>query len=111
MKKETEGAFIIVILALLTLCFGVATEIGVDELLATMTMGICVVNFNPKRELIFRIMERYTEELIFVLFFTVSGMHLSFSVLITSYTLITTCPGRASSYLIVVDGLNGLGKF
>jgi Kef-type K+ transport system membrane component KefB len=88
MKKETEGAFIIVILALLMLCFGAATMIGVDELLATMTMGICVVNFNPKRELIFRIIERYTEELIFVLFFTVSGMHLKFSVLATSYALV-----------------------
>jgi Kef-type K+ transport system membrane component KefB len=88
MKKETEGAFIVVILALLSLCFGVAKIIGVDELLATMVMGICVVNFNPKRELIFRILERYTEELIFVLFFTISGMHLKFSVLITAYTAI-----------------------
>ncbi|MFQ6051768.1 MAG: cation:proton antiporter [Candidatus Hydrothermarchaeota archaeon] len=87
-KKETEGAFIVFILALLLLCFGTAALIGVDELLATMTMGIIVVNFNSKREKIFKILERYTEELIFVLFFTLSGMHLNFSVLSTSYMLV-----------------------
>jgi len=88
MKKETEGAFIVVILALLSLCFGVARLIGVDELLSTMVMGIFVVNFNPRRDLIFRILERYTEELIFVLFFTISGMHLKFSVLLSSFMLV-----------------------
>jgi len=88
LKKETEGAFIVVILCFLLLCFGIASIFGFDELLATMTMGAIVVNFNPMREKIFKILERYTEELIFVLFFTISGMHLNFSVLSTSYILI-----------------------
>ncbi len=87
-KKETEGGFIVIILCLLLLCFGAAMLFGVDELLATMTMGAIVVNFNPLREKIFKILERYTEELIFVLFFTLSGMHLNFSILTTSLILI-----------------------
>lgn len=87
-KKETEGGFIVIILCLLLLCFGLASLLGVDELLATMVMGAVVVNFNPLREKIFKILERYTEELIFVLFFTLSGMHLNFSVLTTSLLLI-----------------------
>jgi len=87
-KKETEGGFIVIILCLLLLCYGLATLIGVDELLATMVMGAVVVNFNPLRNKIFKILERYTEELIFVLFFTLSGMHLNFSVLTTSLLLI-----------------------
>ncbi|HUT30270.1 MAG TPA: cation:proton antiporter [Sedimentisphaerales bacterium] len=82
MKKETEGAFIVAITALLALCFGCATLLRTDELLATMTMGIIVVNYNTKRDKIFKIIERYTEELIFVLFFTLSGMQLDFSVLV-----------------------------
>ena len=53
-----------------------------------MAMGAFVVNFNKMREKIFKILERYTEELIFVLFFTISAMHLKFSVLSTSYILI-----------------------
>jgi len=87
-EKETEGIFIVLILAFLALCFGLATLLGFDELLATMAMGIMVVNYNSKRDKIFRILERYTEQLIFVLFFTLSGMHLNFSVLSTYYILV-----------------------
>ena len=71
-KRETEGMFIVIIICFLLLCFGVAKIIGVDELLSTMAMGAFVVNFNKMREKIFKILERYTEELIFVLFFTSS---------------------------------------
>lgn len=81
LKKETEGALIVIIFAMLALCYGTASQIGVDELLSTMVMGSIVVNFNPMQEKIFGILERYTEELIFVLFFTLSGMHLKFSAL------------------------------
>jgi len=56
-------------------------------LLSTMTMGTIVVNYNPKREQIFQVLERYTEQLIFILFFTLSGMHLNFSVLSTYFVL------------------------
>jgi Kef-type K+ transport system membrane component KefB len=79
-SRETEGALIVAILAMLTLCFGIATLIGIDELLAMMTAGAVVVNFNSKKEKIFRMLERYTEELIFVFFFTMSGMQLDFTV-------------------------------
>jgi len=80
-KKETEGSLIVVIFAMLFLCFGIARLVDVDELLATMCMGAVVVNFNRNSHKIFNMLERYTEELIFVLFFTLSGMHLNFSVL------------------------------
>ncbi len=87
-KKETEGVLIVLVFAMLSLCFGMATLIGVDVLLSTMTMGIYVTNFNPKRSSIFRILERYTEELIFVLFFTLSSMQLNFSVMFTYIILV-----------------------
>ena len=87
-KKESEGALIVLILGLLGLCFGIANLFNLDELLSTMVMGIIVVNFNIHGNKIFKIIERYTEELIFVLFFTISGMLLNFSVLFHSYLLI-----------------------
>ncbi|NQT90109.1 MAG: cation:proton antiporter [Candidatus Omnitrophica bacterium] len=87
-QKETEGVYIVVILSLLSICFGVATLLNIDQLLGTMVMGIVVVNFNHQREKIFKVFERYTEELIFVLFFTLSGMHLNLAVLPTSCVLI-----------------------
>jgi len=87
-KRETEGMLIVLIICFLLLCFGIAKIINVDELLSTMTLGVIVINFNKMSEKIFKILERYTEELIFVLFFTISGMHLNFSVLSTSYIII-----------------------
>ena len=80
-QRESEGVLIVVILGSLALCFGIAQWLEIDRLLATMSMGIMIINFNPRGEAIFQIMERYTEELIFVIFFTLSGMYLNFSVL------------------------------
>jgi len=88
LKKETEGALIVLVFAFLTSCYGIATLLGLDELLSTMTMGMVVVNFNARRQKIFRLLERYTEQLIFVLFFTLSGMHLNFSVLYSYWFLV-----------------------
>lgn len=87
-EKETEGIFIVVIFSLLALCYSAADYLGVDKLLSTMTMGAVVVNYNEKQKMIFGMIERYTEELIFVLFFTVSSMQLNLSVLLSNYLLI-----------------------
>ena len=87
-KKETDGALIVMIFSFLALCFGIAKWLGVDELLATMAMGVVVVNVSNAREKIFSIIEKYTEELVFVAFFTISGMHLNFTVLSSSYLII-----------------------
>lgn len=87
-QREDEGVLIVLVLALLSLCFGIAYLIGVNELLATMTMGIIVVNFSSQREKIFGVLGRYAEELIFVLFFTISGMILDFKVLAGSMVVV-----------------------
>lgn len=100
MRRESEGAFIVVIFAMLALCFGAAEWLKVDELLATMAMGVVVVNFNKNHELVFHILERYTEELVFVLFFTLSGMQLNFSTL-----------ASASLFVLLFVLLRALGKF
>ena len=80
-KKESAGNLIVLIFGVLLTTFGLAKYIGVDELLSTMTIGIIVVNFNIYQERIFKILSENTEELIFVLFFTLSGFQLNFSVL------------------------------
>ena len=87
-KKETEGVFIVLILGILAFCFGIARYLHFDELLSTMTMGAVVVNYNAKSNTIFKILERYTDELIFVVFFTISGMYLNFSVLASCFGLV-----------------------
>ena len=87
-NNESEGVLISLIISLLSLCFGLAGMLSADELLSTMTMGAMTVNYNDQREKIFQILERYTEELIFILFFTISAMHLNFSVLFANYLMI-----------------------
>ncbi len=88
LRKDTEGALIVVVLGLLGLCFGAARAADLDELLATMSMGVVVANFCVKGEQVFSLLERYTEELVFVLFFTISGMHLQPGVLMDSWALV-----------------------
>ncbi|MBL7070176.1 MAG: cation:proton antiporter [Candidatus Omnitrophica bacterium] len=88
LSKKSDGVLIVLVLGFLTLCFGTASLVQVDQLLSTMVMGIVVVNFNLHRDKVFAILERYTEELIFVLFFTISGMQLDFGVLAKSFILV-----------------------
>ncbi len=87
-EQESGGVYVVIILGLLCVCFGVATLMRVDQLLAVMTMGAVVVNFNKKQQMIFKVLKHYTDELIFVLFFTLSGMYLDFTVLKTALVLV-----------------------
>ena len=87
-RRETEGMLIVLIFGLISLCFGVASLLKLEELLAVVAMGAIVVNFNYMHVKIFNMLGRYTEELILVLFFTISGMHLNFSVIANNWALI-----------------------
>jgi Kef-type K+ transport system membrane component KefB len=80
-KEGSESVLIVMILGLLCIGFGLADFVGIDPLLAIMIMGIVVVNFNKHRDKVFKMLERYTEQLLFLLFFTLSGMQLNFNTL------------------------------
>ena len=78
-RKTNEGQWVVILFALIILCVGISKLLQVDELLSCMTMGVVVVNKCQQQKLIFRILERYTEELIFLFFFLLSGLHLDIS--------------------------------
>jgi Kef-type K+ transport system membrane component KefB len=99
LKKAGEGQWIVVLISLVILCVGVAKWLKLDEVLAAMAMGVVVVNVNSMHRLIFRILERYTEEFIFLLCFLLSG--LSFD--------IGTIP-KASMLIVIFVLLRTLGK-
>lgn len=88
LPPDGQGALIVVVLAALCLVFGVLQALHSDPLLGTMTMGCTIVNASGRREQVFALLERYTEELIFVLFFTLSGMRLSLEALLGSAGLV-----------------------
>jgi Kef-type K+ transport system membrane component KefB len=79
-SKESEGMFFVLILSFLTICWGLATTLGAEEILSIMIMGIVVANYNPQPKKVFAMLERYSEELIFLIFFVLSGLHLDFGV-------------------------------
>ncbi len=75
-EARAEGGYIVLLLAVLALAFGVARVWQLDSVLATMTAGVVVGNFHPHRRLLMQIIGRYTEELVFVFFFTLGSTHL-----------------------------------
>lgn len=88
LHAETDGLLLVLVVGLLMLCYGISTMLHLDQLLATMSMGIVVVNFGASRDRIFRLLEEYIEPLVFVLFFTISGMLLDFQVLFRYFPLV-----------------------
>ncbi|MFH1407100.1 MAG: cation:proton antiporter [Candidatus Omnitrophota bacterium] len=79
LKEKTQGTLFVLILSFLTLCWGLATFVHAEEILSIMVMAIVITNFGSHSKKIFSMLEMYSEELIFLIFFTLSGMHLSFS--------------------------------
>jgi len=56
-KREEDGVLLVILAGILFITFGVAGYLNIDELLATMTVGVVVVNFNPRQDAIFRVLE------------------------------------------------------
>lgn len=76
-KIKGEGNWIIITFSLIAICYGAAAFLEMDELLACMVMGLIVVNTSENHKLIFGTIERYSEELIFLFFFVLSGLQLN----------------------------------
>lgn len=83
-KVKDAGGLIVMILGALFCCFGMAQALGLDELLTTMTLGCCVVNFAADKERFFLSIREYLEEMVFVVFFVIAGAQLQLNILIGS---------------------------
>ena len=83
-----EGAVISVILGTLFMAYGVASSLGADPLLATMAAGVVVANLTTNTEKMFEILEKYYEEVIFTLFFVLSGAKIQIGVLARAVALV-----------------------
>jgi len=84
LQGESDGLQIALLLGTLGLCYGVSVMLGLDQLLATMAMGMTVVNTSRRQERhhVFHLLEESVEPIVFIVFFTVSGMLLDVAVLI-----------------------------
>lgn len=81
---KTDSSILAVLLGSLYACYGAAGYLNADSLLAVMTMGFVVVNAGEWCRTIPEKTSGWIEEVVFILFFTVSGMKLDFTVLKSS---------------------------
>lgn len=87
-RKQTDGTLIVLTSGLVLLTYGFSDYFGFESLLATMALGAVVTNLNPLAKEIFKLIERYTDELIFVIFFTLSGLNLDLSLITGGFLMI-----------------------
>lgn len=88
LRDAPDGIIIALMVTLLVLGYGLAGVGKLDALLVTMAVGITVVNLRRGRPRVFQLIEYYVEPLVFLLFFTLSGMYLDFSVLVRYLPLV-----------------------
>lgn len=83
LRGESDGLQVALLLGLLGLCYGVSAALKLDQLLATMAMGVTVTNLSRRHEhrRVFELLEQSVEPVVFIVFFTVSGMLLDVAVL------------------------------
>ncbi len=88
LHAEADGLLLVLLVGLLALAYGLSTVFKLDELLSTMAMGVMVVNFGSRRDRVFHLLEEYVEPIVFVLFFTISGMLLDFQILFRFFPVV-----------------------
>ncbi len=99
-KSNSKGLVNAVLLGLIAFSYGISSWLKFDALITTMTLGFMVANFNTKSEEISETLESYTEEIIFILFFVLSGLHLN----LAGFT-------DAIPFIIVFVIFRSLGKY
>jgi NhaP-type Na+/H+ or K+/H+ antiporter len=88
LASDSTAQMLALLLGSLYGCYGIALVINADPLLAVMTMGFTVVNAGKWCRQIPDSVTGSIEEIVFILFFTVSGMKLNFGELKSSVVLV-----------------------
>ncbi|ACO03262.1 MAG TPA: sodium:proton antiporter [Persephonella sp.] len=79
---EERKEVVTVTVGILFITFSLAHGLGVDELLATMTTGITLVNVDTENEKFRSPLENYIEDVIFTAFFVVGSAFLNLKILL-----------------------------
>ncbi|NOZ91763.1 hypothetical protein GM182_00370 [bacterium 3DAC] len=78
--QDEDAMMLPVVLGMLFLVFGLGQILDVDSLMAIMTTGAVIVNWCARKNQVFAVTD-HVMELVFIVFFVVSGLKLDFSVL------------------------------
>ncbi|MEA3281538.1 MAG: cation:proton antiporter [Euryarchaeota archaeon] len=94
---RTRELLLVVVFGMIILCTGVSTYLGLSLILANMVAGFIIINKVKRREL-FDVVEEI-EDLVYVIFFVLAGLHFDLSVMKSAGMLailivITRCLGK-----------------
>lgn len=81
-KLHQESSLIISTFGILLIIYALAQYLGLDGLLVSMAHGLILANRTQKSDEIFKIIQAHFEEIIFVLFFIISGASVELDVLL-----------------------------
>ncbi len=79
LKVKQRKAQVVIFLGFLSLTFGVASYLEMDELFSTLTLGFMVRNFNAYKKQILEITEQGLEDLFFLIFFVFNALAFNFN--------------------------------
>ena len=77
-KVIDRKSSVIIFLGFLSITYGVATYLKMDELFSTLTLGFVIRNFNVNKKQILDITEQGLEDFFFLIFFVFSAMSFNF---------------------------------
>jgi len=124
--KERKDEILAIAIGMLLLVIGFSSKVGMDIILATMTMGVTLVNFLPKRSTEIFVLIRSFASPIYIVFFVLVGARLSISnmpfmlwVIVGIYVIARTIGKMSGAYLgakivnadPVIQKYTGLGLF
>ncbi len=84
---KTRELLLVLVFGAIMACSGVSSYLDVSPILTSMTVGLVVVNREQRKEM-FQVMEEI-EELLYVMFFVLAGLHFELAVLKTAGLLAT----------------------
>jgi len=79
LKVKQRKAQVVIFLGFLSVTFGVANYLKMDELFSTLTLGFMVRNFNAFKKQILEITEQGLEDLFFLIFFVFNALAFDFN--------------------------------
>lgn len=78
-----KGMETIATLGMVFIAYSVSEKMGLEPLLATLVMGVVLANLTNDFDLVEKEIDNHIIEIVFMLFFILSAMHLDFSALLT----------------------------
>lgn len=87
-RLEKEELRLATIMGFIFLVFGISSLLGFSLLLSCMTLGFVSVMFYPKKQAEWLVPLQHIEELVFLFFFTLAGIHFKISAFVDSLFLV-----------------------